>query len=340
MSRTEADAAHDASQRSGPFHAEALAIDAPAVAKSIEEAICAQVLGDLKKKGVVVGLSGGIDSSVVGALAARALGKERVLGLFMPERHSSDDALRQGQMLAGTFGINTIVEDIAPGLAALGCYERQVEAIRMVLPEYSDGYRFKLTLPSILESERLNVTYLTVLTPAGETKRVRLTPQAYLQMVAATNFKQRVRKMTEYYHADRLNYAVAGTPNRLEYDQGFFVKGGDGLADFKPIAHLYKTQVYALAAYLGVPEEIRKRAPTTDTFSLPQGQDEFYFALPYDKMDLCLLGYNQKAAPEQVGAVLGLTGEQIQRVYRDIEAKRRVAHYLHSPPHLVERVAH
>jgi NAD+ synthase len=147
-------------------------------------------------------------------------------------------------------------------------------------------------------------------------------------MVAATNFKQRVRKMMEYYHADRLNYAVAGTPNLLEYDQGFFVKQGDGAADFKPIAHLYKTQVFALAEYLGLPEEIRRRPPTTDTFSLSQTQEEFYFALPYRSMDLCLWAYNHATPAAEVGAVLGLTAEQVERVYRDIEAKRRVSRYL------------
>ncbi len=309
-----------------------LAIDAPALSAAIEESIRAQVLGEFKKKGVVLGLSGGIDSSVVVSLAVRALGKQRVLGLFMPERDSSDDALRLGRMIASHVGIDAIVEDIAPALTALGCYARQNEAIRMVLPEYGDGYKCKLTLPSILESDRLNVTYLVVQSPAGEEKRVRLTPQAYLQLVAATNFKQRVRKMLEYYHADRLNYCVAGTPNRLEYDQGFFVKGGDGLADVKPIAHLYKTQVYALAAYLGVPEEIRSRPPTTDTFSLPQGQDEFYFALPYDKMDLCLYAHNNGVPAAEIGERLGLSEEAIKRVYKDIEAKRRVAKYLQARP--------
>ena len=125
----------------------------------------------------------------------------------------------------------------------------------------------------------------------------RLPLQEYLQIVAATNFKQRIRKTLEYFHADRLNYAVVGTPNRLEYDQGFFVKNGDGAADVKPIAHLYKTQVYALARHLGLPEEICNGAPTTDTYSLPQGQDEFYFALPYDQMDLALWALNHGAAP-------------------------------------------
>jgi NAD+ synthase len=152
---------------------------------------------------------------------------------------------------------------------------------------------------------------------------------AYLQMVGATNFKQRLRKAMEYYHADRLHYAVAGTPNLLEYDQGFFVKQGDGAADLKPIAHLYKTQVYALADYLGLPEEIRRRAPTTDTFSLPQSQEEFYFALPYREMDLCLWAYNHGKAAAETGSVLGMSAAQVERVYRDIEAKRRAGRYLH-----------
>ena len=164
--------------------------------------------------------------------------------------------------------------------------------------------------------------------PGGAQRTVRMPPAAYLQMVAATSFKQRVRKMMAYYHADRLGYAVAGTPNLLEYDQGFFVKQGDGAADFKPIAHLYKTQVFALAEFLGVPEEIRRRPPTTDTFSLAQTQEEFYFALPYRSMDLCLWAHDHQVAAAEVGAALGLTAEQVERVYRDIEAKRRVSRYL------------
>ncbi len=140
---------------------------------------------------------------------------------------------------------------------------------------------------------------------------------AYLQLVAATNFKQRVRKMMEYYHADRLNYAVAGTPNRLEYDQGFFVKHGDGAADIKPIAHLYKTQVYALAEHLGVPAEIRAPAPTTDTFSLPQTQEEFYFALPYAADGpVPLRAATTACRAEVVAPAVGLTAEQVERVLR------------------------
>jgi NAD+ synthase len=151
-------------------------------------------------------------------------------------------------------------------------------------------------------------------------------------LVAATGFKQRLRTTLEYYHADRLNYAVAGTPNRLEYDQGFFVKQGDGTSDVVPIAHLYKTQVYELAAYLGVPDEIRMRKPTTDTFSLSQGQDEFFFALPHREMDLALWAFTNNVSAAEAAPVVGITPEQAERVYRDIEAKRRASRYLHARP--------
>ncbi|HVU02566.1 MAG TPA: NAD(+) synthase [Polyangiaceae bacterium] len=315
---------------------EALALDVSGAIERITATIRREVLGNFRKKGAVVGLSGGVDSSVVAALCVKALGRERVLALFMPERDSSSDSLRLGREMAERLGVESLVEDIAPALTAFGCYDRQIEAIRTVFPEYGAGWKHKLTLPSLLEGERVGVSLLTVQSPDGQLRTSRLPAAAYLQLVAATNFKQRTRKTYEYYHADRLNYAVAGTPNRLEYDQGFFVKGGDGLADFKPIAHLYKTQVYALAAALDVPEEIRARPPTTDTYSLPQGQDEFYFSLPYDKMDLSLSAYEQGVSAEELGRVLSLTAEQVLRIYRDIEAKRRVARYLHSAPVLVE----
>ncbi len=317
------------------FSLRVLDLDAAAATSRIEEGIRQQVLGEMKKRGAVVGMSGGIDSSVVASLCARALGRERVFGLLMPERDSSDDALRLGKLLAEQLGIRYAVEPVAPALAGFGCYERQLQAIRTAVPEYGEGWKCKLTIPSVLEGDRLNITRLTVVDPAGNQRTVRMSPTAYLQMVAATNFKQRSRKMMEYYHADRLNYAVAGTPNLLEYDQGFFVKQGDGAADFKPIAHLYKSQVYALAEFVGVPAEIRGRPPTTDTFSMAQTQEEFYFALPYREMDLCLWAYHHGVPAAEVGPVLGLAPEQIERVYRDIEAKRRVARYLHQEPLLV-----
>ena len=315
---------------------DSLLLDPEKTVAHITEVIRTQVRDTLKRRGIVLGLSGGIDSSVVAALSVRALGAERVHGLFMPERDSSDDALTLGKMLSDSLGISTDIENIQPALQGLGCYDRQDEAIKTTFPEYQPGMKFKLTLPSLLEGNRMNIFRLTLQLPDGEMKSARMRPEAYLQLVAATNFKQRIRKTLEYYHADRLGYAVAGTPNRLEYDQGFFVKQGDGAADLKPIAHLYKTQVYQLAEYLGVPEEIRCRPPTTDTYSLPQTQEEFYFALPYDKMDICLYARNHNVPAADVAELLGLTADQVETVFQDIDAKRRTTAYLKSNPLFVE----
>jgi NAD+ synthase len=320
------------------FSRNVLTQDRSAEVARISEWMRAQVMGTMKKRGVVVGLSGGIDSSVCAALAVKALGKERVFGIFMPEKDSADESLELGQLLATSLGIEAVTENIAAALEGAGCYQRQAQAIKTVFPAYDTGWKCKITLPSILESDRLNVFQLTVQSPSGETQTSRMPLQAYLQIVAATNFKQRVRKMVEYYHADRLNYAVIGTPNRLEYDQGFFVKQGDGTADIKPIAHLYKTQVYALAETLGVPEEIRRRPPTTDTYSMPQTQEEFYFALPYDRMDVCLYAVNHNIPAADIAAEVGLTPAQVERVFKDIAAKRRATHYGHLPPILIEPI--
>ncbi len=218
----------DSAHMPDTFNKDILRLDAAAETDRVAAIIREQVLGQLRRRGVVVGLSGGIDSSVVAALSVRALGPEKVLGLFMPEHHSADEALSLGRMLADHLGIEALVEDIAPALEGLGCYRRQEDAIRTLVPEYGPGWKCKLVLPSVIETDRLNITRLTVQNPHGETSTVRLSVAAYQQIVAATNYKQRVRKMTEYYHADRLNYAAAGTPNRLEYDQGFFVKGETG----------------------------------------------------------------------------------------------------------------
>jgi NAD+ synthase len=315
-----------------------LSIDRARTAGEIEATIRRQVSQILHRRGAVVGVSGGIDSAVTCMLCARALGPERVLALFMPERASASESLELARAVAAVAGVRSEVVPIAPLLEAAGCYRYQTDAVRQVIPDYEDGWPMKVVLPSILDRLRLNVFSVVVHRPDGREEQVRLPLQSYLQLVAATNMKQRVRKQTEYFFADLHNYAVAGTPNRLEYDQGFFVKNGDGAADFKPIAHLYKTQVFALAEYLGVPAGIHTRTPSTDTYSLPQTQEEFYFGLPYEQMDLCLYGKDHDVAPADVAAALGLQTEQIERVYTDIEAKRRATLYMHLPPLLVEPV--
>ncbi len=316
--------------------ADNLRIDAAEECRRIETKLREQVLGKLRRRGVVVGISGGVDSAVVAALAARALGPDRVLGLLMPEQDCDSESVELGRIAARAAGVQALVEDVGRALEALGCYERQRDAIRNVFPEYGEGWRCKLTLPPVLDSDRLNVFQLTVQPPRGEPRSSRMPVAAYLALVAATNMKQRVRKLMEYTHADRLNYAVAGTPNRAELALGFYVKNGDGAADVKPIAHLYKAQVYQLAAHLGVPADITSRPPSTGTWSMPQTQEEFYFALPWKQLDVCLWAMDHGKPAEEIAGELGLTVAQTERAVRDLEAKRRMATYLAAPPLLID----
>ncbi|MBF0443192.1 MAG: NAD(+) synthase [Oligoflexales bacterium] len=313
-----------------------LKIDAEREARRIVETI-QNNMKYLHRKGAVLGISGGIDSSVCAALCAKAL-PGRVLGILMPEGESEDDSARLGKLLADALKIDCITENITQTLLGVGCYKRRNDAIRELVPEFTDEYKCKIVLPSVVEDDKLRVFSLVVQSPSGEIKKVRMSHKSYMTVVAASNFKQRARKMIEYFHADRLGYAVIGTPNRLEYDQGFFVKNGDGSADIKPIAHLYKTQVYEIAEALGVPHEIISRPPTTDTYSMPQSQEEFYFSLPYDRMDLCLYAYNNHVSAEDTASELGLSPDAIRRVFRDIASKRSTTRYGHVPPLLVEKV--
>ena len=321
------------------FSAATLRLDPAEETGHIAEAVREQVLRQLRRRGIVVGLSGGIDSSVTAALCVRALGRDKVLAVLMPEKDSDSESLRLGQQVADALEIRSVLEDIEPILAAAGCYARRNEFIRRLVPDFGAGWGCKVTLSNVLRNTGYNITTLVVQSPGGQTQRLRMPLDVYHGIIAASNMKQRTRKQIEYYHGDRLNYAVAGTPNRLEYDQGFFVKNGDGAADVKPIAHLFKSQVYQIAEYLGLPEEIRLRPPTTDTWSLEQTQEEFYFSLPYQLMDLCLYGFINRIPKADVAGATGLKPEEVDMVWRDITAKRRATRYLHEPPLLVEPVS-
>ncbi|MBY3224458.1 NAD(+) synthase [Rhizobium laguerreae] len=315
-----------------------LHIDSAAEADRIAVTMRAQ-LRAMKKRGLVLGLSGGIDSSVCAALAVKAVGAKNVLGLLMPEHDSETDSGRLGRLVADLFGVECIEEDIAAALAALGCYERRDGFIRQVVPGYAVGWRSKVVIADLVSDDGFRLSSLVVEDPDRNRSAHRLPLSVYLGIVAATSMKQRTRKQIEYFHADRLNFAVLGTPNRLEFDQGFFVKNGDGAADLKPIAHLYKTQVYALAAALGIPDEILNRPPTTDTYSLAQTQEEFYFSLPYAQMDVCLYGLNNGLSAADTGVSVGLAAEQVERVWRDIVSKRKSTAYLHTRAQLAGDVS-
>jgi NAD+ synthase len=293
----------------------------------------------LRRRGAVVAVSGGIDSAVALGLTVQALGPERVLALLLPERDSSPETLVLGRRVAERFGIERVEEDITGVLESLGHYRRYDDAVRTVVPEYGEGWTSKLTTSNVLTGTGYTVFSLVAHSPQGRTVTRRVPLQPYLEVLAAMNFKQRVRKVLEYHHAERRHYAVVGTPNRLEYDQGFFVKNGDGSADFKPIAHLYKSQVYEMADYLELPAAVRNRTATTDTFSLPQSQEEFYFGVPLRLLDLCVYAKQHAISADEAALALGEARERISAIYAAIDAKRKATAYLHEAPLLVEPVA-
>ena len=312
-----------------PFGMAALQLDVAQEVARLTQFLSDGILRKLHRRGAVVGCSGGVDSSVVLAVCARALGPERVVALLMPERESSPESAVFAQAVADQLGVAAVTEDLTGALEGAGCYRRRDEAIGRVIPEYAPGWAAKIGLPGDLLSQgTLNVFYLTVTGPNGQQQRARLPPHEYLEIVAASNMKQRARMAMAYYYAEARNYAVVGTAPKNEHDLGFFVKHGDGGADISPIQHLFKSQVYMLAKHLGVPEAIQARSPTTDTYPGGSTQEEFFYRLPFDVLDTIWLGLERNLSPDVIAAALGLSTQQVEMVIADVQRKKRSTHFL------------
>jgi NAD+ synthase len=304
------------------------------VVNEIVEKLRDDVLRKIRRTGGVVGISGGIDSSVCLALSARAFGPDKVLGIMLPEKDSSPDSEMLASELAAKFGVKAITENITGALNGFRCYERRDEAVKRIFPEYDPRtYKMKIAVKDTgLFSNLPPVFYLIIIDKEGNEQEKILPVKEYLQIVASSNFKQRTRMSMLYHHAECLHYAVIGTPNRHEQEQGFFVKYGDGGADVMPIGNLYKTQVYQLAEYLGVPGGIIERTPTTDTYSAEQTQEEFFYQLPFAQMDRYWYAFEKGYPVTEVAEVMGETPERVEALFRGFERRRRTTEYLRMAP--------
>lgn len=322
------------------FHRKVLEIDCAAEAERISEFMKKTVLKDYRKKGVVVGLSGGIDSALSATLSVKTFGKERVLGLILPEKESSPESQILAQQLANWLGIKTETVSITSILQSLGVYQRREAIVRKYVPEFAECWKYKMAISKdSLEREGLNIFNLYVIDKDGVTHKERLSLGDYLEMVAATDMKQRTRMMQLYFYAEKSNFIVAGTTNKSELLQGYFVKYGDGGVDMEPIAHLYKMQVFQLSEFLGVPQEIIRRTPSPDTWSAGVSDEEFYFRIPYDLLDLLLYAHEKQVRLEDVSKVLNMPSEKILRFYKDFSGKNKATWHLRTmPPNLVDPV--
>lgn len=316
------------------FTMDSIYLDANTETQRLIAALKETVASKLKKRGAVVGVSGGIDSSVVLALCAKTFGPEKVFAIMMPERDSSPESKELASELCEKFKVPYILEDITDAVNGFGCYRRRDEAVKRVFQEYDPkSYKMKIVLKDDKEAVgKLNLFYLTIIAPDGTQKSQRLPLSEYLQIVAASNFKQRSRTNMLYYHAEAKNYAVIGTGNKNEHEQGFFVKYGDGGADVKPIAHLFKTQVYQLAKHLGVPEEIIKRTPTTDTYSAEQTQEEFFYKMPFEVMDRIWDGWEKGVSADDIAKVLNIPKAKVDVEINDLRQKIQTTEYLRQEP--------
>jgi len=318
------------------FHKDILIVDPEAETNRIIGFLQNQ-MASFRRDGIVLGLSGGIDSALCAEFCVRALGRDKILGLILPEKESNPVSKEFALLQAKKLGIETEIIEITSLLEAFNTYGKRDKFVKKVFPEYKNHNKIKITLPSnLLTKDSFNFFTLTVDDGKGNLQSKRLNKERLNGIVAATNTKQRARLMNLYYYAERRNYLVCGTTNRTEMLQGFFVKYGDGGVDMEPIAHLYKTQVFQLAEHLEVIKKIRDRIPGPDTYSCDVSDEEFFFRIPFDNLDLLLYAWENKIPLEEISKTMNLTEQQVNRVFRDFQSKYRASKHLRMlPPSLL-----
>jgi NAD+ synthase len=319
------------------FNRDVLKIDPAQELEKLSQFIVAQVNTVFRRKGVMVGLSGGIDSACIAAVSVHAMGKDKVVGLVLPERESNPVSSEYAIKHAQALGIEYHRIDITPTVDSVVRYQWRDEYLQKLIPEYRPGYRYNITLPTdLLERDTFSFYNLQVQMPDGEIKKKRMNPEEFRTVTSFANIKIRARMLHLYAEAERRNFLVVGTTNRTEFILGDFCKYGDGGTDIEPLTYLYKNQIYQLSDYLKVIPEIINRQPSPDTFSLPVSDQEFFFRISFDNLDYLLYAWEHKIPPVDSAKVLDLSEDAVKRAYKDFESKNRATAHLREGTHILD----
>jgi NAD+ synthase len=319
------------------FNLDVLKIDPAQELEKLSTFMVEQMNVVFRRKGVIVGLSGGIDSALIAAIAVHAMGKEKVVGLVLPETESNPISSEYAIKHAQTLGIEHRQIDITPTVDSVVSYQWRDAFMQKLIPEYQPGYKYNISLPTdLLERDTFSFYRLQLQMPDGEIKKKRLKLDDFHTITSFANIKIRARMLHLYAEAERRNLLVVGTTNRTEFILGDYCKYGDGGTDIEPLTHLYKNQIYQLADHLDVIPEIYDRQPSPDTFSLPVSDQEFFFRIPFAKLDHLIYAWEHEIPINEVATVLDLSQDAVERAFKDFASKYRATAHLREVPKALE----
>ena len=295
------------------------------VVKPLHNFIHKQVFENYRKRGIVIGISGGIDSAVATKLCCDAIGKENVLGIILPEKESNPQSKEFAIKYCEKFGVKYEIEDITSILDSSRIYQIREKIIEKYFPDFNQSCTYRLVFSENFDNDGLSIPYLEINDENKKTHKLKLSSNDYFTITAATNIKHRIRMTRLYFHAEKNNFLVCGTTNKAEFQQGYFVKYGDGGVDIEPLANLYKTQIYQLGKHLEIPNEIIERKASPDTWSFDVSDEEFFYSLPYDVVDLMLFAKEISISLNDICSTLNLKEEQVKRIFNSQDRKSKTS---------------
>jgi len=316
------------------FHENILDIqNIDSVETELQNFIKDQVFDKFKRKGAVIGISGGIDSALTCTLCIKAIGKENVLGVLMPEKDSNPKSTIYAKNLCEKLGMRFVTIDITNVLDSFKVYSTREQIIKKYFPRFTNQDRYRIVVPNrLVNNSSISLPHLEILDIENQTHKIRLSLHDYLDLIAATSIKHRTRMTMLYYYAEKNHFVVAGTTNKSELVQGYYVKYGDGGVDIEPLAEIYKTQVYQISSHLGIPDEIINRKPSPDTWNFEVSDEDFFFGLPYRTLDLIWYASENNIQPEKISIELGLTLEQLELIMDDQRKKWKSSQHMREMP--------